>query len=112
MGRKKIERPSADSLLSTVSRMLVPDDILKDFDIYGAKESAAHWMIELREKDNRIPSDLQESDDVVLCSIPICLCRWRCKSLFLYTRIVTSEKWCTFILALNDSLLTTLDGRL
>ena len=65
MGRKKIERPSAESLLFTVSRMLVPEDILQDFDIYGAKESAAHWMIELREKENRIPTDLKESEDVV-----------------------------------------------
>ena len=65
MGRKKIERPSADSLLSTVSRMLVPEDILKDFDIYGSKESPSHWMIELREKEKRIPSELKESEDVV-----------------------------------------------
>ena len=65
MGRKKIEQPSADSLLSTVSRMLVPEDILKDFDIYGAKESPSHWMIELREKESRIPSELKDSEDVV-----------------------------------------------
>ena len=65
MGRKKIERPSSDSLLSTVSRMLVPEDILKDFEIYGAKESPDYWMIELREKENRIPAELQQTDDVV-----------------------------------------------
>ena len=65
MGRKKIERPSSDSLLSTVSRMLVPDDILKYFEIYGAKESPACWMIELREKENRIPAELQQAADVV-----------------------------------------------
>ena len=71
MGRKKIELPSSDSLLSTVSRMLVPEDILKDFEIYGAKESAAHWMIELREKENRIPSELKDSLDVVFDGHPI-----------------------------------------
>ena len=65
MGRKKIERPSAESLLSTVSYMLVPDSILQDFEIYGAKESVAHWMIELREKDNRLPPELRDVEEVV-----------------------------------------------
>ena len=62
---KRIERPSSDSFLSTVSRMLVPEAILKGFEIYGAKESVAHWMIELREKENRIPTELQDVEEVV-----------------------------------------------
>jgi hypothetical protein len=65
MGRKKIERPSAESLLTTVSQMLVPEAILQDFEIYGAKESVSHWMIELREKEYLIPPELQNFEDVV-----------------------------------------------
>ena len=65
MGQKKKERPSADVLLERVSRMLVPEYILKDFDIYGANEYSDHWTIELREKDSRIPESLQGFSDVV-----------------------------------------------
>ncbi|KAA6314165.1 hypothetical protein EZS27_035178, partial [termite gut metagenome] len=39
--------------------------ILEDFDIYGARESSASWVIELREKEGRIPVLLCERSDVV-----------------------------------------------
>lgn len=65
MGQKRKERPSADSLLDTVSLMLVPEYILKDFDIYGAKEYPSSWVIELREKEDRIPVELRGYEDVV-----------------------------------------------
>jgi hypothetical protein len=65
MGRKKIAKPSAESLLETVSRMLVPEAILADFDIYDAKETSARWTIEMREKEGRIPKALQGFSDVV-----------------------------------------------
>ena len=65
MGRKKLTRPDVGSLFSTVSRMLVPEYILQDFDIYGARESSSCWEIELREKESRIPESLQDFDDVV-----------------------------------------------
>lgn len=52
MGQKRKQRPDADTLLSTISRMLVPDHILEYFEIYGAKESSSCWEIELREKEN------------------------------------------------------------
>jgi hypothetical protein len=35
MCRKRKERPSVDSLFTTISNMLVPEHILKDFDING-----------------------------------------------------------------------------
>jgi hypothetical protein len=65
MGRKKIEKPKAESLLETVSRMLVPVAILADFDIYDAKETPSRWTIEMREKEGRIPKELQGCSDVV-----------------------------------------------
>ena len=58
-------RPSSETLLTTLSRMLVPEHILLDFDIYGAKESNSCWVIELREKEGLIPTELKEYDDIV-----------------------------------------------
>jgi hypothetical protein len=45
--------------------MLVPEYILKYFEIYGAKESPSCWMIELREKEGLIPKELSGLVDVV-----------------------------------------------
>jgi hypothetical protein len=65
MGRKKLERPAVDDLFLTVSKMLVPEFILVDFDIYGAKEYQDRWVIEMREKEGKIPQKLQGTSDVV-----------------------------------------------
>jgi hypothetical protein len=46
--------------------MLVPDYILKDFDIYGATDTKKSWVIEMREKESRVPPCLQSFSDVVL----------------------------------------------
>jgi len=66
MGRKRKEAPSVEKMYETVSRMLVPEYILKDFEIYDAKESKNRWVIEMYEKADRIPSALQSYSDVVL----------------------------------------------
>jgi hypothetical protein len=65
MGRKRKEKPDAASLHSTISRMLVPEYILLDFEIYGAKEYKERWVIEMREKGGRIPRELSKCGDVV-----------------------------------------------
>ncbi len=65
MGQKRKIRPSSDSLLETVSRMLVPGFILENFEIYGAVESSTDWVIEMREKESLIPIELQGFNDVV-----------------------------------------------
>jgi hypothetical protein len=65
MGRKKKERPPVEQMYDTISKMLVPEHILKDFDIYDAQEYKPRWVIEMREKENRIPPALQEYSDVV-----------------------------------------------
>ncbi|GHV50848.1 hypothetical protein FACS1894181_11920 [Bacteroidia bacterium] len=54
-----------DELYATVSKMLVPGFILQDFDIHGATESTSKWVIELREKEGRIPEPLYSAPDVV-----------------------------------------------
>lgn len=65
MGQKRKTRPSSDTLLETVSRILVPDYILENFDIYGASEFSSCWVIELREKEGLIPVELKDNLDVV-----------------------------------------------
>ena len=87
MGQKRKPRPSIDELFSTVSRMLVPDYILVNFEIYGAKESASEWTIELREKEGFIPKELSSFDDVVFdgyCNPLDCLSHsFVCKPIYL-----------------------------
>jgi hypothetical protein len=65
MGRKKLERPPIGDLFSTISQILVPAFILEDFDIYGARENSKEWTIELREKEERVPSELSGYEDVM-----------------------------------------------
>jgi hypothetical protein len=65
MGRKRKERPQIEDIYATISSILVPDYILKDFDIYGAKENKSCWIIEMREKEGGIPSSLVSYSDVV-----------------------------------------------
>ena len=60
MGQKRKARPSSESLLSTMCRMLIPEHILSNFEVYGAVESSSCWVIELREKEGLIPAELSE----------------------------------------------------
>jgi hypothetical protein len=62
MGRKKKSLPSKELLFDTISKMLVPDYILEDFDISGAEEKPSEWLIEMREKEDRIPLSLLGTD--------------------------------------------------
>jgi hypothetical protein len=65
MGRKKIARPTAESLNASISKMLVPEFILDNFEIYGATDFPDRWVIEMREKEGKIPVALQAAPDVV-----------------------------------------------
>ena len=56
----------AEDLATSLSSMLVPAYILKDFAIYSAKESSDYWTLELREKEDRIPVELSSFSDIVL----------------------------------------------
>jgi hypothetical protein len=66
MGRRVKSRPSIEGLFSTAMRMLVPSDILEDFEMWDAQEHKERWVIEMREKPDRIPVELSSVDDVVL----------------------------------------------
>lgn len=65
MGRRRKELPPMEEMYAKISSILVPATILQDFDIYGAKEDQACWIIEMREKEGRIPFPLQSFSDTV-----------------------------------------------
>jgi hypothetical protein len=56
MRRKRLEKASAESLNLTLSRMLGPEYIFANVDIYGSQEYPDSWVMELREKEGHIPS--------------------------------------------------------
>ena len=66
MGRKRKEAPPVEKMYDTISRMLVPEHILKDFEIYDAKESKSRWVIKMWEKEGGIPEPLQGYTTIVL----------------------------------------------
>jgi hypothetical protein len=45
--------------------MLVSEKVLKDFEITDTKELKDHWIIELHEKEERIPPELEGKKDIV-----------------------------------------------
>ena len=65
MGRKRLAPQSVGRLFSTVSSMLVPDHILKYFDIWDIREYKTRWVIKMREKPWKIPLALSVYEDIV-----------------------------------------------
>ena len=65
MGRNKKVRQSVENLFSTAMSMLVPGQILENFEMWDATESKERWIIEMREKEGRIPEELLGYVDVV-----------------------------------------------
>jgi hypothetical protein len=66
MSRRRKELPLVEEMYSKIASILVPANILQDFDIYDARENKACWVIEMREKADRIPLELRTFGDVVL----------------------------------------------
>ena len=65
MGRKQKERQPIELLFSTAMNMLVPAHILENFEMWEAQESKERWVIEMREREGRIPKELSDYQDVV-----------------------------------------------
>ena len=54
MRRKKKESPPIEKIYNKVSTLLVPDYILKDFDIFDVHQHTSYCVIEMYEKEARI----------------------------------------------------------
>lgn len=67
MTEKKNAISESDDVLHQLSKILVPEKILNDFEVCGTKEYKSYWQIELREKRERVPEVLKDiRDEVVL----------------------------------------------
>jgi hypothetical protein len=66
MGRAKKPRKSQDELFTSLSKMIVPEFILQDFEVSNIKELKSEWVVELEEKQDRVPEALREFEDIVL----------------------------------------------
>jgi hypothetical protein len=66
MGRKPKEFKKPEDLFASMAKFLVPENILKDFEITDLVELKENWLIDLVEKVDRIPSELNTIDGVVL----------------------------------------------
>jgi hypothetical protein len=64
MGRKKLEKRDKDEMLHTMISMYVPESILENFEVWDVLGKQGNKIIELREKEDRIPKEL--TSDVVL----------------------------------------------
>ena len=61
----RVKKASEGELLSGMSRMLVPAEVLEHFEVYGLEEHKGYWKIELREKRDQVPVALSGFSDVV-----------------------------------------------
>lgn len=66
MGRSKKPRKSEGELYEYMSKILVPEFMLKNFEISDIKEEKEYWMIELQEMEHLVPESLQNESEVVL----------------------------------------------
>lgn len=67
MGRKKLEKQSTSEMNEVLIGMFVPQNILNDFEVWDIYGKQGNWIIELREKENKIPKKLiQDKEEVVL----------------------------------------------
>jgi len=67
MGRKKLEKRDSFEMNEVFKSMFVPQNILNDFEVWDVYGKQGNWIIELREKENKIPKELiQIKEEVVL----------------------------------------------
>ena len=66
MGRKKLEKRDSDELLSMLIGMFVPKNILNDFEVWDGFKQKENWVLELREKEDRIPIELKNIEQEIV----------------------------------------------
>jgi hypothetical protein len=67
MGRKKLEKRDTFEMNEVLISMFVPQNIMHDFEVWDVYGKQGNWIIELREKEAKIPVELIEhKEEVVL----------------------------------------------
>jgi hypothetical protein len=62
---KKLERLPIEQLFSIAMTMLIPSHVLEHFEMWDTHEYKDRWVIEMREKEGKIPSELTGYNDIV-----------------------------------------------
>lgn len=52
-------------LFYQMSKILMPEEYLRDFEVSSIKEQPNEWLIELKEKSDKVPATLQGKDVVL-----------------------------------------------
>lgn len=55
----------SNNILEEMSKILVPSEYLKNFDVTAIKENPTEWLIELTEKQDKIPMELKGKEAVL-----------------------------------------------
>lgn len=58
MGRKKLEKQNIEDMFLLSMKMYVPETILENFEVFHLEKRHENWVIELREKEERVPKEL------------------------------------------------------
>ena len=66
MGQKRRKRKSESELYKDAIQLLIPKFILENFEVSDIWEQKTNWVIELQEKEERVPQEINQSPDVVL----------------------------------------------
>lgn len=67
MGRKKLEKRDSLEMNGIFESMFVPQNILNDFEVWNVYGKQGNWIIELREKEYKIPKELKDlKEEIVL----------------------------------------------
>jgi len=66
MGRKKLEKRDVSEMFDMLIGLFVPKNILEDFEVWDGYKRTGNWVIELREKEFKIPKELLESSSEVV----------------------------------------------
>jgi hypothetical protein len=77
MERSRTPGKSNDELFGSMSKMIVPEFILQDFEVSDIRDYMYDWVVELQEKQYRFPEYLCQYQDVVcdsFCHPPYILC--------------------------------------
>lgn len=66
MGRKKLAKRDLSEMNEVLISMFVPQNILNDFEVWDIYGKRGNWIIELREKEDKIPKALVDSKNEIV----------------------------------------------
>jgi hypothetical protein len=80
------KKSNQEELLSVMSTILIPKEYLQDFEVSNIEEMPSEWVIDLVEKENRVPKELVGKGAVLdgYCNpISLMACAFASKKIYL-----------------------------